>query len=376
MQLTNWTFGKVAAAGAVLGLLVAGYLAVRTPSIYQSTAVLRIKSTATSDPAQSMMNLGRLLNEAEREVLSRSALVKLVMDNDLYGKNRSEKPLEDIVEQMRNQAIQIRVLKDATFTVAFQYPDPVKAQAVNRQFTQNLIAAMPPASGANVEVLDPASLAHSSIMPNRPLILALGVVLGLLLGAVIFGSARWPKVAIAAFATGGAVFVATLFIPNQYMSQAVVRCDSADGLLNLDAAFDSGFLQSVMVKCELYPKERATQPIMGVVNLMRNRALMIRSLEPQSKSAASVHAASIAFQYSDPVKAQAVVRMIVSHALDLSVANPARGKLEVLDPGTLPQRAFEPNRLAWALLGFFIGLLFGTAWHVGGRYRTRALRHA
>jgi hypothetical protein len=52
--------------------------------------------------------MGTRLQEMETEILSRSSLSDLIVHLDLYKKERTQKPLEDIVQDMRNKAIQVK----------------------------------------------------------------------------------------------------------------------------------------------------------------------------------------------------------------------------------------------------------------------------
>jgi uncharacterized protein involved in exopolysaccharide biosynthesis len=89
----------------------------------------------------------------ETEILSRSSLSDLIVHLDLYKKERTQKPLEDIVQDMRNKAIQVKSYEPTAsgtenrvqaFTISFSYTDRYKAQQVVRELIgkfeeQNLI---------------------------------------------------------------------------------------------------------------------------------------------------------------------------------------------------------------------------------------------
>jgi uncharacterized protein involved in exopolysaccharide biosynthesis len=92
------------------------------------------------------------LQEMETEILSRSSLSDLIVHLDLYKKDRTQRPLEDIVQDMRNKAIQVKPYESASgtenrvqaFTISFSYTDRYKAQQVVRELIgkfeeQNLI---------------------------------------------------------------------------------------------------------------------------------------------------------------------------------------------------------------------------------------------
>jgi len=85
--------------------------------------------------------------------LSRSSLSDLIVHLDLYKKERTQKPLEDIVQDMRNKAIQVKPYESTgsgtesrvqAFAISFSYTDRYKAQQVVRELIgkfeeQNLI---------------------------------------------------------------------------------------------------------------------------------------------------------------------------------------------------------------------------------------------
>ena len=99
----SWIIGPMF-AGLVISVVVAFFW----PDTYVSTAVMTIT------PQQVSQNLVRSdvttqmaarLQEMETEILSRSSLSDLIVHLDLYKKERTQKPLEDIVQDMRNKAI-------------------------------------------------------------------------------------------------------------------------------------------------------------------------------------------------------------------------------------------------------------------------------
>jgi polysaccharide chain length determinant protein (PEP-CTERM system associated) len=139
-------------AGLVISVVVAFFW----PDTYVSTAVMTItpqqvsQSLVRSDVTTQM---AARLQEMETEILSRSSLSDLIVHLDLYKKERTQKPLEDIVQDMRNRAIRVQPYESATpegenrvqaFTISYSYTDRYKAQQVVRELIskfeeQNLI---------------------------------------------------------------------------------------------------------------------------------------------------------------------------------------------------------------------------------------------
>jgi hypothetical protein len=122
---------------------------------------------------------------------------------NLYPKERATVPIADVARTMRDRDLRIEFIAPAAVSVSFTYGDAKTAQAVVREivtgFTeQNIIAErarvkiMGPEFqrmtdhkvGENLEVLDPATFPQTPDGPDRLLIVAAGVVAGLLLGAL------------------------------------------------------------------------------------------------------------------------------------------------------------------------------------------------
>ena len=146
----SWIIGPMF-AGLVISVVVAFFW----PDTYVSTAVMTI---TPQQVAQSLVHsdvntqMATRLQEMETEILSRSSLSDLIVHLDLYKKDRTQRPLEDIVQDMRNKAIQVKPYESASgtenrvqaFTISFSYTDRYKAQQVVRELIgkfeeQNLI---------------------------------------------------------------------------------------------------------------------------------------------------------------------------------------------------------------------------------------------
>lgn len=189
MQIRSGGAWRFAAACGAAGLLVAGVVALRAPNQYSSTAVLRM---AAGDRDERVDRL----NRAERDILSRKSLSGMIQKYDLYPNERKKAPLEDIVQDMRNRHVQIRMLNfpktDAparAFTISFESDDPGKALDVTTDLTDRFIAAMK--DTAPLELLDPANRPLYASRPNRLVMLTVGLVLGLVTGLVLVGIRRW-----------------------------------------------------------------------------------------------------------------------------------------------------------------------------------------
>ena len=209
MQVTTWNSLKVVAAVTLAGALLAGVFALLTQERYVSTAVMRFASYghADSDRQGALDQLVKL----QQKVLSRKSLAEIITQPalDLYPEDRKRIPLEDVVENMRNKALRIQVAPVQNggvlaFVISCEYPDKLKAQAVVRElvtkFYRQWVAtqmAHGPSGPEQLEVLDPPSLPQRHFFPNRPAIIAVGLLggaaLGLLAVLVWLAAARLSK---------------------------------------------------------------------------------------------------------------------------------------------------------------------------------------
>jgi uncharacterized protein involved in exopolysaccharide biosynthesis len=217
------------------------------PERYVATAAMRIfPSQGGAAPLE--IEPAERLREIAREVLSRGSLSELIQrpSLDLYRQERSRRPMEDIVDDMRRRDIRIAPtpppgltgLRPAgNFQISFEYADRHKAQAVVLELAKKFVevnvtaertphgetmpgglgleVAGPPAfpagrpaaatgllsgesdvssehkpdremSGSLVLGGDePASLPASPVSPNRPVAAAIGLLAGILLGSLL-----------------------------------------------------------------------------------------------------------------------------------------------------------------------------------------------
>jgi polysaccharide chain length determinant protein (PEP-CTERM system associated) len=84
-----------------------------------------VRSTSTT-PIESR------LSTITQQIMSRTRLEKIIIDNNLYVEMRRNLPMEDVVEKMRKD-INLRVNKADAFTLSYQSKDPALAQRVTQQ---------------------------------------------------------------------------------------------------------------------------------------------------------------------------------------------------------------------------------------------------
>jgi uncharacterized protein involved in exopolysaccharide biosynthesis len=150
-----------------LALLAAGTIAAfALPRTYRSTATLLVQSQDLPTSIVESPTNGAVEQRIARireQVLSRGDLIQLIEQNDLYNDERRSSPLSKIIEKMRHATTvgalssdigQQSGTQNSTIAIAmsFDYPDPVKAQAVLQSFVSKFLSM----DSADVE--DQASL--------------------------------------------------------------------------------------------------------------------------------------------------------------------------------------------------------------------------
>jgi polysaccharide chain length determinant protein (PEP-CTERM system associated) len=138
----SWIVGPTFA-----GLVIAVVVAFLWPDTFISTAVMRITPQQISErlvPSNISTQMAERLLAMQQQIESRTQLQELIQrpSLNLYPKDRQNKPMEDVIEQMR-KAIKITLLDSggaqsqqkfaSAFEISFRYADRYKAQAVVRE---------------------------------------------------------------------------------------------------------------------------------------------------------------------------------------------------------------------------------------------------
>lgn len=140
----SWIVGPMYA-----GLVISTVIAFFWPDTYISTAVMRITPQQVPErlvPSALSSQMADRLQQMQTDILSRTSLAEIIQKPsfDLYKKERTKLPMEDIVQDMRNKYIRITPLADvpgtsggrryaSAFAISFMYTDRYKAQAVVRE---------------------------------------------------------------------------------------------------------------------------------------------------------------------------------------------------------------------------------------------------
>jgi uncharacterized protein involved in exopolysaccharide biosynthesis len=231
---TRSAYLKLLAAAATIGAIAAGAVSFTIPRRYVSTAMMRLTPPAVAgEPAwQIEAEAAHRLPEMRGEVLSRQSLTEIIERPaiDLYRQERATQPLEDVMVDMRRD-IHIELVPaparaqgriPLTLRVTFEYPDPVKAQAVVRHLSARLSQLKSGTAGSGLaEVLTPASLPEKPSQPDRLAIVAIGLGAGLAIG-ILFAflhrrGVKWTlRVAGCAVAGSILAFAVSLLMPDAF----------------------------------------------------------------------------------------------------------------------------------------------------------------
>ncbi len=323
---------KLATGFALLGMVAGLAASLAAPRQYTSSATLLVA------PALEQPLLLAIQNVASRPSLSEIISRK---DLDLYHRERSQMPLEDVIANM-NHDLQIHLARDkgsgVTVGVNFHYRDPRAAQATVDAIVNKLNRE------SKLTIVQAASLPTTPTSRNLLTSLLAGMSIGLLLGWFIALSVRQPRrtLLVSGMGLAGCVLGAgfSLLIPNRYVSRAVIRVVPGN---NLSAEVLKS-LQRASAKLE------ASQ----------EHGLHFQFVDVERS------ALEITFESTDPYKAQAKVSSAVSQLID---ANQGLKNVELLDGANLPQSPSFPNRMVIAGIGLASGLLLGAIFVLGSRRR-------
>jgi hypothetical protein len=386
---------KSALAAAACCAIIVGLGSFLLPEHYVSHATLRAyQFSALGIPGPDVNGaVAERLHRLRFEIYSRNHLAEMIQrpSLNLYRHERERRPLEDVIQEMRS-AVRVESSNPSRgiYTISFEYPDRFKAQAVVREvitkYMETNVTAERNAGregrgqpgGINIEVLDPASDPQVAVSPNRLQFAALGFAAGFPVGLVIAFFRRRPRaqaVAMLRFASAtgaaGAIVAAAISfaIPSRYISTATLRLRPAPGADAPDRiaaqqvhermieVLSRSSLADLIQRPELnlYRSERQRRRLEEIIVQMRDRDLRIESVDVGPPAGTTI-AFSIAFEYSDPKIANAVVQSLVSKFVEGGVTPTS---LEVLDPPSVPNMPVFPLRLPIAAGGGLLGLILG-----------------
>jgi len=195
MQMTSWSSARIVAVGWMLGALLAFGVSFAIPIKYESQVVVNVESVPAPPMfrAEIDQEVADRMNAMSQRILSGPVLTTIINNLGLYAAERSRMPMENVIALMRSNA-QIQPVTSAVsgriagLVIRFSYEDRYIAQRVadglvSRYMTENIRA--PRAKWpTTLQVLDPATLPANPVSPRPSRITAIGLMLGLLIGAV------------------------------------------------------------------------------------------------------------------------------------------------------------------------------------------------
>jgi hypothetical protein len=316
------------------------------------------------------------ITATQQEVLGREPLSAMIDRHKLYP------DIQDRSVRMERLQRNIKVtgltrLRGGTsaFRVGFEYADAAKAQAVTQELMTTFIDTYrrQNTSGPGLDVLDTASLPRQPVYPNRPVMIAMFLLAGAMIGALVAmvrrgGSGRMLRAAMIGAVVGAGVVALLLAVGRQRTTQRV------DALLEVKGGpEDSAFRDALARARKIVLSDESLTAIIerhhvGPLSVLRQN-LAVWNDEPGGRL-------RLMYVHGDADKARTVLREVMTSLLDEYARQrgtvPAR--LEVLqmpvvyDPPLLTAR---PSILA---LGPLLGAVLA-AFAAGLRYpRTNGVR--
>jgi hypothetical protein len=218
MQTTTWNFGSITLVCVLIGVLAALAISFTLPVIYVSEAKIRItpeQIPESGDTAATNQWMWDRLLSIDQEIRTRIVLTSIIHQYDLYPRERTRLPMDDVAENMRKHIVVAPLVARRSpnrvipaFLIQFDYPDAHVAQQVtwdlmsrfidaslkeNAIRTQAMNRNVNAPSGMRLEPLDPPRFPTSPAGPDRATIAGAGLFAGLLAGlalAIVIRSRR------------------------------------------------------------------------------------------------------------------------------------------------------------------------------------------
>ncbi len=382
MQLTSSPPSRAFALCIVLGIVAALGASYLMDTKFESQAVIQIGDASTiPENSQAAVDI---INSMAQTILSRVSLTTIIRDFSLYQDQQQDKPIEDVIEDMRRD-IRIspvtsftsdRTQSPTAFAVTFAYPDRLAAQRVTQQLVtrfidENTRSRNGGASPLTLILLDPPSLPKDPLRAGSSRLVVAGLIAGAAAGALLALILSWRRnrrpppsfktISLATLAGLAISLVAFYVYPSEYITFSSARMESA-----LDAG-PQQILRSV--------KDRLDQRAEGVLsdaaltNVIRELNLYggestaetrasLRKAITYSASTGTVDgqrysAVAVSFRYADAVVAQSAAERIAT----LLAAPEAGADVETLR--RQPPRRLSPPLRGFTAAGLAGGLLTG-----------------
>lgn len=177
---------KIAIIAGVLGGVIAGILALRTPPKYVSSAVVRLRTVdPPANASAAALQFADFLHSAFHD---QDSLGIIVRRERLYENHDGQlHSLDGRIHKMR-LAMQIGLADhaplDGSFRFSFSDEDPARAQRILKELIAQLTKTSSESLGTHFEIVDPPSYPLTSSTPSRLLVTGAGIVIGLVVGAL------------------------------------------------------------------------------------------------------------------------------------------------------------------------------------------------
>lgn len=130
--------------GALTGTAIAASIVdFHFEDTYRSEALVRLKTPPMWAAAGRTMSndMGWLISHAAQEPLSGRNLKAIIETNGLYADRLKSVTLQDVIEDMRKEAVKIGPSSEDGFTMSFTYPDPLLAQRAMQALLASMVAS-------------------------------------------------------------------------------------------------------------------------------------------------------------------------------------------------------------------------------------------
>lgn len=386
------------------------------PTLYRSQASLLVQSQELSTDLVRAPTPGAIEQRIARireRVLSRGDLIQLIEQNNLYAEERRSQPLSEVVEKMRDSTIVGAVANDLgtaggpadtiAIEMSFDYPSPAQAQLVLQSFVNSFL------SQDNEDISDQARLSVRFLEDQanklRSQITALENQLTSLKarnGAALATSNAPPMVDLGSYSTQ----IASLESQNRQLLAQASRPAQKDPQL---AAAEANLAAAEALYNESHPDVRAARERLRAVQQMvrvspqSDDAALVRSQIAANNSAiASLQAArsQAMARASASMAGSARAPAILEEAMQLEnqasglreqyrsvsedllkaqnsarLANEQRAeRLSLVEPPSLPDQPYSPNRPLLIAGGAIAGLLLGLLLAFAVEFIRRPLR--
>jgi uncharacterized protein involved in exopolysaccharide biosynthesis len=389
-----------------LALLVAGTIAAfALPRTYRSTATLLVQSQDLPTSIVDAPTNGAVEQRIARireQVLSRGDLIQLIEQNDLYNDERRSSPLSKIIEKMRHATTvgalssdigQQSGTQNSTIAIAmsFDYPDPVKAQAVLQSFVSKFLSM----DSADVE--DQANKLQDQIKDIEGQLTALKARNGAALASAggpqlidtgsfsaqitslqnenrqLLAQSRRPSQSNSALASAEAALAAAQAQYSDSHPDVIAAKERVAQLRRMSQGSDDGNALQDQIAAnnsaihQLMDQRDAALARVNSAMAGQSRAPAIMEQAMQLENRASTLRTQYQQVAENLLKAQNSARMATEQRAE---------RLSLVEPANLPDHPYSPNRLLLIGAGGAAGLIFGLVLALGLELINRPVRSA